>query len=181
MLRQDPDVVMVGEIRDKQTAHVAIEAALTGHLVMSTLHTNDAPATIMRLMDMAIEPFLINASITGVLAQRLARKICTACRISCAPTLAERALLKRLGLHFDVLYKGVGCSACFNLGYKGRIGIFELLVSTSALRLQIVQQPMFEAIYAQAISDGMQTLLADGARKVADGIISLHELARVLL
>ncbi len=178
VLRQDPDVLMVGEIRDKQTARVAIEAALTGHMVLSTLHTNDASSAMVRLMDMGIEPFLLNASITGVLAQRLARKICTECRIETQPTDEEKVLLDRIGLKLATIYRGTGCDACMQLGYKGRTGIFELLVMTSALRSLIVQQPQYESLYAQACSDGMHTLLYDGAHKVKEGIITVQELLR---
>ena len=178
VLRQDPDVLMVGEIRDKQTARVAIEAALTGHMVLSTLHTNDASSAMVRLMDMGIEPFLLNASITGVLAQRLARKICTECRIETQPTDEEKVLLDRIGLKLATIYRGVGCDACMQLGYKGRTGIFELLVMTSALRSLIVQQPQYESLYVQACSDGMHTLLYDGAHKVKEGIITVQELLR---
>ncbi len=181
MLRQDPDVVMVGEIRDKQTAHIAIEAALTGHLVMSTLHTNNAVSAVMRLMDMGIEPFLINAAVTGVLAQRLARKICIACRVQVKPTIQERMLLDRLGIESEILFRGKGCGECFSLGYKGRVGIFELLVMSNSLRTLIVQQPVFDAIYQQSLADGMQTLVVDGAQKVKEGVISLQELARIML
>lgn len=181
MLRQDPDVVMIGEIRDKQTAHIAIEAALTGHLVLSTLHTTDAPSAIMRLMDMGIEPFLINAAITCVIAQRLARKICKSCRTAGEPTNEEEALLKRIGMPSITLYKGTGCDACYGLGYKGRVGIFELLEVSPKLRTLIVQQPQFDAINQQAVRDGMQTLLLDASLKVKDGLITLQELARVLL
>ncbi len=181
MLRQDPDVVMIGEIRDKQTAHIAIEAALTGHLVLSTLHTTDAPGAIMRLMDMGIEPFLINAAVTGVIAQRLARKICRSCRTAAEPTQEEDALLKRIGMPSITLYKGTGCDACFGLGYKGRIGIFELLEVSPPLRDLIVQQPHFDSIYQQVMKDGMQTLLLDACLKVKEGIITLQELARILL
>ncbi|MDR3551025.1 MAG: GspE/PulE family protein [Candidatus Babeliales bacterium] len=180
ILRQDPDILMVGEIRDKETASIAIEAALTGHMVLSTLHTNDAPSVIMRLMDMGVEPFLINAAITGVLAQRLARKICVACRVEVLPDAQERKTLDRLGLQINKLYKGAGCDTCLNLGYKGRTGIFELLIMTSALRSLIVRRPHFDTIYAQAIADGMHTLLQDGAQKVKDGIITLQELVRAV-
>jgi type II secretory ATPase GspE/PulE/Tfp pilus assembly ATPase PilB-like protein len=181
LLRQDPDIVMVGEIRDTQTAGIAIEASLTGHLVFSTVHTNDAPSVVMRLMDMEIEPFLINAAITGVLAQRLARKICQACKIEKVPSDQEAAILKRHGYAFDRLFIGAGCQHCLGLGYKGRIGIFELLVMTSPLRSLIVQHPSFEDIYKQACADGMKSLIHDGLAKVEQGIISLPELMRVAL
>lgn len=180
ILRQDPDIVMIGEIRDRQTAQIAIEASLTGHVVLSTLHTNDAPSVIMRLMDMGIEPFLLNAAVSGVLAQRLARKICTECRIASSPTQDERAVLKQFGTTLPTLYRGTGCDACLNLGYKGRTGIFELVQVTSTLRSLIVQQPNFDAIYKQALSDGMKTLRDDGLQKVNDGIITLQELTRIL-
>jgi type II secretory ATPase GspE/PulE/Tfp pilus assembly ATPase PilB-like protein len=180
LLRQDPDIVMVGEIRDKQTARIAIEAALTGHLVFSTVHTNDAPSVVMRLMDMGIEPFLINAAITGVLAQRLARKICSGCKVERAPTEQERALLKKYGLHLETLFIGTGCNDCLGLGYKGRIGVFELLIMTNSLRSLIVQYPSFEDLNKQARIDGLHTLLHDGLTKVQQGMISLAELARVV-
>jgi len=181
ILRQDPDIAMIGEIRDKQTARIAIEAALTGHLVLSTLHTNDAPGTLMRLLDMGVEPFLLNASLTGILAQRLARKICTNCKISYTPNQQEIAILKQLGLSCNTLYKGTGCNACFGHGVKGRTGLFELLVVSNDLRAKLVNHPVFDDIYKQARADGMQTVLEDGLQKVADGVISLSELLRVLV
>lgn len=181
LLRQDPDVVMIGEIRDQQTAQVAIEAALTGHVVLSTIHTNDASTVIMRLIDMGIEPFLVNAAISGVLAQRLARTICPECRISVEPTDEDCALLRRLGCEPITLFKGAGCNACMNLGYKGRIGIFELLAMTPALRALIMERPHLDVIYQQALDDGMQLLQVDGLQKVKAGIITLPELARTVL
>lgn len=181
VLRQDPNVIMVGEIRDKQTAHTAIEAALTGHLVLSTIHTNDAVSVVMRLMDMGIEPFLINASLSGVLAQRLARKICDQCRICRTPTEQEKAVLDKYSFHSDLVYQGAGCTACMGLGCKGRIGIFELLVPSNALRGLMVQHPSFDALYKQALADGMTTLVCDGLQKIKDGIISVQELMRVVL
>lgn len=181
LLRQDPDILMVGEIRDKQTARIAIEAALTGHLVLSTLHTNDAPSAVMRLMDMKIEPFLLNASLTGVLAQRLVRKICTQCKESVIKDQRYEQMCSALGIADDVpLYQGAGCAACDQLGYKGRIGLFELLVVSPALRAQIVDRPLFDELYTQALQDGMITLLSDGIAKVKEGVISLQELARVI-
>jgi|SRR5579872_83301 len=180
VLRQDPDIIMVGEIRDRQTAHVAIEAALTGHSVLSTLHTNDAPSAIMRLMDMGIEPFLINASLTGVLAQRLVRTICTHCRVSHVPTPDQRQLMVRYGIEVPVLYEGKGCIQCDGLGYKGRTGIFELLIMNDALRSLIIKQPIFESIYTQVRSNGTQSLASSAAKKVHAGIITLSEMMRVV-
>lgn len=180
LLRQDPDIAMIGEIRDKQTARIAIEASLTGHLVLSTLHTNDATSTVMRLMDMAIEPFLINTSLTGVLAQRLVRKICSNCRIEIEPTEQHNTLLKRLNVSMKKIFKGAGCPDCFNLGYKGRIGIFELLVMTNSLRALIGSSPHFDAIQQQALADGMSPLIVDAREKLQAGVVSLEEIARVL-
>jgi len=179
LLRQDPDIVMVGEIRDKETAGIAIEAALTGHLVFSTVHTNDAPSVVMRLMDMGIEPFLINAAVTGILAQRLARKLCQDCKIQKVPTPQEEAILKKYGSSLTMLPNGVGCNSCLGLGYRGRIGIFELLVMTSSLRALIVKDPSVDDIFQQALSDGMKSLMHDGLAKVEAGLISLPELLRV--
>ena len=180
VLRQDPDIIMVGEIRDRQTAHVAIEAALTGHCVLSTLHTNDAPSAIMRLMDMGIEPFLINASLTGVLAQRLVRIICASCRVSSTPTQDEKHLIQRYGIETSALYHGTGCAHCDGLGYKGRTGIFELLIMHDALRALIINQPVFESIYSQVRSNGTQSLVQSAAKKVQEGVITLQEMIRVV-
>ena len=181
LFRQDPDIAMVGEARDKETAQIAIEAALTGHLVFSTLHTNDAPGSIVRLMDMGVEPFLINASITGVLAQRLVRKLCVHCRKEVDPDEQDKELLKRLKLSVKKLYKATGCYECSDVGCKGRTGIFELMVVTDALRSLIIKQPIFDQIYKQVVSDGMSTLRDDAEQKLKDGIISLKEFARVIL
>jgi type II secretory ATPase GspE/PulE/Tfp pilus assembly ATPase PilB-like protein len=181
LLRQDPDILMVGEMRDKQTARVAIEAALTGHLVLSTLHTNDAPSAIMRIMDMGIEPFLINAALSGVLAQRLVRTICTDCKQPEKITPETVALCKRFNLEPELLRIGAGCESCNNLGYKGRTGIFELLTISNNLRTLIVSRPNFEHLYQQACDDGMQTLAQDGARQVRAGVITLADFARILV
>lgn len=176
LLRQDPDIAMIGEMRDPESARVAIEAALTGHLVLSTMHTNDAPGAIMRLMDMGIEPFLINAALTGVLAQRLVRTICIGCREAVAPTPEQETLLDERGIKLNQLYRGAGCTACDYLGYKGRIGIFELLVVTNDLRRIIAERPHFDELYAQALQDGMISLMGDGLHKVQAGLVSLDEL-----
>lgn len=180
LVRQDPDIIMVGEIRDKITAHIAIEAALTGHLVLSTLHTADAPSAIMRLIDMGIEPFLLNAALSGVLAQRLVRKLCLDCRTNRPVTKEEKKLLKKYGIQTDGIYESAGCSSCDNLGYKGRVGIFELLEISPALRALIIANASFDDVYNCAIADGMRTLQQDGAHKVKEGIISLAEYARVI-
>ena len=182
LLRQDPDILMVGEIRDKETAGVAIEAALTGHLVLSTLHTNDAPSAVMRLMDMGIEPFLMNASLSGVLAQRLVRKLCAECREQVERTELHDHLCKKLGIIEDIpLYAAKGCAWCDGRGYRGRTGIFELLVVNPALRALIVSSPVFDDIYKQVQDDGMQTMVQDGILKVKEGAVSLDELARVVI
>lgn len=180
LVRQDPDIIMVGEIRDKVTAHIAIEAALTGHLVLSTLHTADAPSAIMRLMDMGIESFLINAALSGVLAQRLVRTLCIDCRIQRAATSEEKKILKKLGIAGNVIYESSGCAACDHLGYKGRVGIFELLEISPALRSLIIENAPFDALYAQACADGMKTLQEDAAYKLKEGIISLAEYMRII-
>lgn len=181
LLRQDPDIIMVGEIRDKETAQVAIQAALTGHLVLSTLHTNDAAGAIMRLLEMAIEPFLINAALTGVLAQRLVRKLCTSCRTKQSVlTQEEHDFIKKLSLPIKDLYISTGCGDCNNLGYKGRLGVFELLDITHDLRALITSNANFSSISKQSLADGMTPLLHDAAAKVNSGVISLYELARVL-
>jgi len=180
LLRQDPDILMVGEIRDKQTAKVAIEAALTGHLVLSTLHTSDAAGAIMRLMDMGIEPFLINASLSGVLAQRLVRKICHFCTRLGDSQEHELLLAMRWGIDPAAISRGTGCKECSYVGYRGRTGIFELLTVTNALRSLIISRPVFEDIYNQARADGMSTLMQDGLQKVQSGIISILDLARTI-
>lgn len=180
ILRQDPDVIMIGEMRDAQTAQIAIQAALTGHGVLSTVHTNDAPSVIMRLIDMGIEPFLINAAVTGVLAQRLARTICPACRETYAPSADEKAMLERLDASLTTLSKGVGCNACDGHGYKGRIGVFELLVIDSGLRALIMKDPSRDALYAYAYAQGFRSLMHDGLEKVQQGIITLQELIRIV-
>lgn len=179
MLRQDPDIVMIGEIRDRETARIAIEAALTGHLVLSTVHTNCASSVIMRLMDMGIEPFLLNASLSGVLAQRLARMLCVHCTYERAPTPQEEHIVRALELGTATVRDSKGCQECFQLGYKGRIGIFEWLPMSEALRSLIVQHPSFEAIEQQVNKQGTCLLRDDARKKVLDGLISLQEYCRL--
>lgn len=181
LLRQDPDVIMVGEIRDRETAQVAIQASLTGHLVLSTLHTADSCGALMRLIDMGIEPFLINATLTGILAQRLVRKLCNNCKFVYEPENQEKVLLKSLNLSSRQLHKSSGCIECNYIGYKGRTGIFELLMLTSSLRELISKSPSFDKIVEQAYADGMKNLLSDAELKLDTGVISLQELQRILI
>jgi len=181
LLRQDPDVIMIGEIRDKVTAQIAIESSLTGHLVLSTLHTNDAPSAITRLIEMGIEPFLINASLSGVLAQRLVRKLCSQCKQQVVLDTPSREILQGQGITCDVVFKAVGCSRCFNLGYSGRVGIFELLCIDDHLRELVMHKESTEKIRLHAVNNGMKLLMQDGIEKVQQGIISLEDLLSNIL
>lgn len=180
VLRQDPDIIMVGEIRDKLTARTAIEAALTGHLVLSTLHTNDAPSAIIRLMDMGIEPYLIAAVLKGVLAQRLVRTLCSTCKKPEKIDIQSQELLQGWNQSLELQYKAYGCQNCLFLGYKGRTGIFELLLPSNELRSFISQSPNFIGLSQRAKADGMESLLENGLSKLAVGEISLEELVRVV-
>lgn len=175
ILRQDPDVIMIGEIRDRETAEIAIQASLTGHLVLSTLHTNDAPSALTRLVDMGIEPYLLSSSVLGVLAQRLVRKICPHCRTSYVPTEAE---LKELGIDEQRLYRGEGCSECFQTGYKGRLGIYELMPLNSALKRQLIQSADSAELQRLSRAQGMETLRRDGGYLVAQGLTTSTEVLR---
>lgn len=180
ILRQDPDVIMIGEIRDRETAEIAIQASLTGHMVLSTLHTNDAPSALTRLVDMGIEPYLLSSSVVAVLAQRLVRTICPDCVISYLPTAAEVA---ELGLEeADVtmpFFKGRGCESCFNSGYKGRCGIYELMVVNSPIKRQLLKSADAEELRKIALLQGMISLRADGARLVQKGLTTTAEVLRV--
>jgi len=180
ILRHDPDVVMVGEIRDAETAQTAVHASLTGHLVFSTLHTNDAPGAVARLIDMGIEPFLVSASLSGVLAQRLVRVICHRCKEPCDPQvgLLEDAELHKLE-DKSTFYKGAGCSACNQTGYKGRTGIFELMTVTEDIREAMLHKPTARQLYELAREAGLRTLREEGIRRAAEGITTLEEVVRV--
>ncbi|MBI4004348.1 MAG: Flp pilus assembly complex ATPase component TadA [Candidatus Omnitrophica bacterium] len=178
MLRQAPDVIMVGEIRDQETAQVAIQAALTGHLVLSTLHTNDAPSAITRLIDMGIAPFLAASTVQGVLAQRLVRRICPECRITDNATEEERAFLGPPEM--TQVIRSNGCDKCHGSGFFGRVGIFELLVISDALRKLIVAKASASAIRAQAVKEGMRGLRDDGCAKIREGLTTLSEVLRVI-
>lgn len=180
-LRQDPDVIMVGEIRDGETAEIAIQASLTGHLVLSTLHTNDAAGAVTRLADMGVEPFLVSSSLLAVMAQRLVRKVCPACRVG-TPITQEQ--IDEMGLSLEkflgkIVYSAPGCDVCLDTGYKGRMGIHELLTVTDEIRHLILSGADSNSIRAKARSQGMITLREDGALKVIQGLTSLEEVMRV--
>ncbi len=180
ILRQDPDTIMIGEIRDLETAQIAVQASLTGHLVLATLHTNDAASAVTRLADMGVEPYLLASSLLGVLAQRLVRTLCAACRASAPPTAGEAKLLAEIGLHTTrVLYAPAGCDACNHTGYRGRTGVYELLVVDGPIRRLIHDRAAEHAVRAAALQAGMVPLRRDGARWVAGGATSFAELIRV--
>jgi len=179
ILRQDPDVIMVGEIRDVETAGIAIHASLTGHLVFSTLHTNDAAGAVTRLLDMGIEPFLVSSSVVAIVAQRLVRKICPECRTAYRPT--EEECLK-LGVKYNPnysFYKGKGCANCLKTGFKGRSGIYEVLLMNDTIRQMVLSKVDSSQIKAKAILNGMMTLRQDGALRVVNGHTTTEEVLRV--
>ncbi|RKH16642.1 type II secretion system protein GspE [Corallococcus praedator] len=184
-LRQDPDVIMVGEIRDKETAEIAIQASLTGHLVLSTVHTNDAAGAVTRLVDMGVQPFLVASSLTGILAQRLVRRVCPDCRAPYTPTDAD---LKELGFTFksfkerfntDRIYKAVGCPSCNRNGYRGRSGIYEFLFVDDDVRQLVLKNVDASTIKKSALAKGMITLLDDGVRKIALGETTIAEVLSI--
>jgi general secretion pathway protein E len=177
ILRQDPDVIMIGEIRDKETAEIAIQASLTGHLVLSTLHTNDAPSALTRLADMGIEPYLLASSILGVLAQRLLRQICPYCKEKYTPSEKE---LSELHLNkVSNFYKGKGCAQCFQTGYKGRHAIYELMPMSGKIKTQVLKSQDAQELRKVALAEGMKTLFEQGAELVSQGITTTAELLRV--
>lgn len=183
-LRQDPDVMMVGEIRDLETAEIAIRAAITGHLVFSTVHTNDAPSTVTRLIDLGLESYLVSSSLVLVIAQRLVRTICTSCRIRVEPDEQQAATLKAVGIERDMLPEGKmahspGCEECFHSGYQGRTAIYELLPMIEELRELVMRNVSATELKRAAITSGMRTLRQDGTNKVLAGITSPEEVMRV--
>lgn len=183
ILRQDPDIVMIGEIRDKETATIAIEAALTGHLVLSTLHTNDAPSALTRLTEMGVEPFLSASAINSVLAQRLARRLCPECKEAYTPDIE---VLDRVGFPYEPgrvpqLYRAVGCKRCSGIGYKGRMGVHEVMMVTEEIERACVNHASGDEIARIAIEQGMKTLRDDGFEKVRMGLTSIEEIMRVVV
>jgi general secretion pathway protein E len=180
ILRQDPDIIMVGEIRDGETAEIAVQASLTGHMVFSTLHTNDSFSAITRLIDMKIEPFLISSSLVGVLAQRLVRRVCQHCRKSVTPSADELTILniQKEDVTDGVIYKAQGCDKCQGTGYKGRSGIHEFLPVDDEIRSLILKNVDSGTIKKAAITRGMLTLRDDGALKVAQGMTTIEEVLK---
>jgi type IV pilus assembly protein PilB len=186
ILRCDPDIVMVGEVRDKDTAQIAIESALTGHLVLSTLHTNDAPGALTRLTEMGVEPFLTASAVDCVIAQRLVRKLCDGCREAYLPT-AE--VLRQMGFREQAidgpdevtLYRAVGCPRCNNTGYKGRMGIYEVMLVTEAIERLIIERKSADEIGRVARAEGMMALRQDGLERVLQGMTSIEEISRVIV
>jgi general secretion pathway protein E len=180
ILRQDPDVIMIGEIRDLETAQIAVQASLTGHLVLATLHTNDATSAVTRLADMGVEPYLVASSLLGVLAQRLVRSLCPACRAAAPPTPGEQKMIAAIGLPAtQSLWTAPGCDECNDTGFRGRTGVYELLLVDDAIRRGVHDGADELTLRAAASRAGMHSLREDGARWLADGTTSLAELLRV--
>jgi type IV pilus assembly protein PilB len=180
MVRADPDIIMVGEIRDRETAQIAIESALTGHLVLSTLHTNDAPSAITRLIEMGIEPFLVASALDTIVAQRLARMLCPSCKrrvIIPAKVLQENGYRARMELE---AYEPVGCRRCGGSGYRGRLGLYEVMKVSPEVQALALERSPAEAIRDVAVSQGMARLRDDGLQKVRQGRTSMAEIARVI-
>jgi len=178
LLRQDPDIIMVGEIRDQVTANLAVQAALTGHLVLSTLHTNDAPGAVTRLLDLDIAPYLVSASLTAILAQRLVRKICPNCKSEYEPPSSIRKVVEKAGGKFEEFCRGVGCKKCRNTGFAGRIAIHELFVPNEEIMEMISDQASLKKLRVKGLDSGMVSLQSDGIEKVRAGIISIEEVLR---
>ncbi|HYT97045.1 MAG TPA: ATPase, T2SS/T4P/T4SS family, partial [Casimicrobiaceae bacterium] len=182
IVRQDPDVIMIGEIRDLETAQIAVQSALTGHLVLSTVHTNDAPSTMNRLLDMGVEDYLLTSTIVGILAQRLVRTLCPHCKETyiALPELVEEINLRRFTDDKDItLWHAKGCSHCANTGYIGRISILEMLPITDTLRSMVMKHATATDLRAEAIREGMLTMYEDGLRKALKGVTTFEEVLRV--
>ncbi|HUW16941.1 MAG TPA: GspE/PulE family protein, partial [Actinomycetes bacterium] len=184
ILRCDPDIVLIGEIRDHETAQIAVEAALTGHLVLSTLHTNDAPSAVTRLTEMGLEPFLVGSALDCVLAQRLARRLCTKCREPYQPSpesLVQAKYTWEDGMPVPTLYRAIGCSACSKTGYKGRLALHEVMPVSEEIERLAVERASATAIGDVARQQGMLTLRDDGMLKVSQGVTSMDEILRVVV
>jgi type IV pilus assembly protein PilB len=180
-LRQDPDIILVGEIRDLETAEIGVKAALTGHLVLSTLHTNDAPSTIGRLLDMGVEPFLVSSSLIVTVAQRLIRCICPDCkeRIDIPPDALLELGVPEAEINDFTCYKGKGCGKCSNIGYRGRLSLYEVMPTTEEIQELILRRAAANEIKRAAIQTGMKTLRMSGIAKIKQGITTIEEVLRV--
>ncbi|MEM1355359.1 MAG: ATPase, T2SS/T4P/T4SS family [Planctomycetota bacterium] len=179
LLRQDPDVIMVGEIRDGETARIAIQASLTGHLVLSTLHTNDAPSAVTRLINIGVEPYLIGSALNAVIAQRLVRRICNHCKTQVPPDDFVAEHLQMQGMPMEEVWVGAGCDKCRSTGYSGRVGLYEMLILNDVLRDRIAGNPNVTEFRRMAVESGMSTLRDDGFSKVAQGLTTVEEVLRV--
>ncbi|MCK4275077.1 MAG: type II/IV secretion system protein, partial [Phycisphaerae bacterium] len=180
LLRQDPDIIMVGEIRDEETARIAVQASLTGHLVLSTLHTNDAPSSMTRMINIGIEPYLLSASVNACLAQRLVRQICEECKEPVKKlTDSVASYMRQYGMEADRIHHGVGCDKCRQTGYKGRVGVYEFLEMDDDLRDLISTNPSLTDLRRACSESGMRSLREDGLQKVAAGITTVEEIMRV--
>jgi general secretion pathway protein E len=182
IVRQDPDIIMIGEMRDAETAEIAVQSALTGHLVLSTLHTNDAASGLVRLLDMGVDDFLLSSTVNGILAQRLVRKLCPSCKASYQPSqqlIEDLKLSSILGEEQPSFYSAVGCDACDGTGYRGRLAIMELLVMTENIKQQVMSRVSASVIASEAVNEGMVPIFNDGIYKVASGLTSLEEVKRV--
>src|SRR5207247_5172607 len=183
IVRADPDVILVGEIRDRETALIAVEAALTGHLVLSTLHTNDAPSSLARLIEMGVEPYLVASAVDCIVAQRLGRKLCSKCREPYNPTpreLESAGFPEFMWEDIGELFRPVGCSACSKTGYRGRIGMYEVMLMTEEIERMVVGRVPSDEIRRSARREGMSTLREDGLDKVRVGMTSVEEVLRVV-
>jgi general secretion pathway protein E len=179
LLRQDPDIILVGEIRDAETAQIATQASLTGHLVLSTLHTNDSPTALTRLLDLDVAAYLVASTVDAVLAQRLVRLICSNCKVETVPDKSVRRRIDVAALGLERVWKGAGCEECRHTGYRGRTGLYELLVMDNDLRLEVQRRRGSEELRTMAIAKGMRTLLDDGIRAARDGLTTIDEVMRV--
>jgi general secretion pathway protein E len=181
IVRQDPDVILVGEVRDRETAEIAIQSSLTGHLVFSTLHTNDAASAITRLIDMGIEPFLVASSVIAIVAQRLVRVLCPRCKEPYEPDTESLidAGIPRNAVNGQPIYRRKGCNSCMNTGYRGRTGIFEIMIMDEGVKKLILRTSDSNQINDEAVRGGMSTLVQDGARRVLEGITTIEEVLRV--
>jgi general secretion pathway protein E len=176
MLRQDPDVILVGEIRDKETAITAVQAAMTGHLVFSSIHANDTVSMMSRLIDLGVEPTLVSSTLIALISQRMVRRICTNCRITTVPTAVEQGIYTReIGQELPMVYKGTGCHLCANTGFRGRIGVFEMLVMTEGIQKKLISHTSLGELREQVIHEGIHSMKHDGLQKVKEGITTFEE------